>query len=548
MPVPRRDARPASRSTTSWAATTASAAGPRATSSASSRTSSTSTSSGAVEWLANRTGITLQLHDGRRGPRPPAPQAPGRGDGAGRRVVPPAPAHRARRPRRPATTCAAAASTATWPASSGSGWAPDDWDALVRERRHWPADVLRDAGLAFSNRRDRMQDAFRARVMFPIFNEVGDPVAFGGRVLPGQHGPGQVQELARDADLHQVQDPLRAQLGQGRHRADRPGRRVRGLHRRDRLPPRRRRPGRRHLRHGPHRGARPAAEALRQPRGAGLRRRRRRPRRGRAVLRVGAGLRAVGERGRACRPASTPASWPAGTPTALVRCRRRGSALPRPSASIACWPAPADHQRGAGRRGRGGHGGGQRASRASSCATSTPPRWPCAAASPPDDLVRLAEPAAPPAARRGRQPRRRAAGGHRRDDRARRSPSTTGPACGRGCTRCCSTTPPTAPPSGPSTRPTASWPRRSTQAEPAAAELLQRLVVEEPADDPAQEVFHLIRTAALREVRGCCRRPATPPPIRDVRLLEQRLDDPEAGPDAAAQLLGWLETRVGERV
>jgi len=33
-----------------------------------------------------------------------------------------------------------------------------------------------------------------------------------------------------------------------------------------------------------------------------------------------------------------------------------------------------------------------------------------------------------------------------------------------------------------------------------------------------------------------------------VRLLEQQLVDPEAGPDAAAQLLGWLETRVGERV
>ena len=36
--------------------------------------------------------------------------------------------------------------------------------------------------------------------------------------------------------------------------------------------------------------------------------------------------------------------------------------------------------------------------------------------------------------------------------------------------------------------------------------------------------------------------------VRDVRLLEQRLDDPEAGPEAAAQLLGWLETRLGERV
>src|SRR5262249_35591696 len=44
-------------------------------------------------------------------------------------------------------------------------------------------------GLAFVNRRERLQDSFRARLMFPIFNEAGDPVAFGGRVLPGSTDP-----------------------------------------------------------------------------------------------------------------------------------------------------------------------------------------------------------------------------------------------------------------------------------------------------------------------------------------------------------------------
>jgi DNA primase len=68
------------------------------------------------------------------------------------------------------------------------GWAPDDWDALVRTLA-LPADVARDTGLAFVNRRDRLQDSFRARVMFPIFNEAGEPVAFGGRVLPGSDDP-----------------------------------------------------------------------------------------------------------------------------------------------------------------------------------------------------------------------------------------------------------------------------------------------------------------------------------------------------------------------
>jgi DNA primase len=68
------------------------------------------------------------------------------------------------------------------------GWAPDDWDALARALR-LPDDVLRDTGLGFLNRRNRQQDSFRARIMFPIFRADGDPVAFGGRALPGGDGP-----------------------------------------------------------------------------------------------------------------------------------------------------------------------------------------------------------------------------------------------------------------------------------------------------------------------------------------------------------------------
>ena len=68
------------------------------------------------------------------------------------------------------------------------GWAPDDWDALSRGLG-LPADVLRDTGLAFMNRRNQLQDAFRARVLFPIFSADGDAVALGGRVLPGSSDP-----------------------------------------------------------------------------------------------------------------------------------------------------------------------------------------------------------------------------------------------------------------------------------------------------------------------------------------------------------------------
>lgn len=68
------------------------------------------------------------------------------------------------------------------------GWAPDDWDALARFLKV-PDDVLTDTGLGFVNRRNRQQDAFRGRVLFPIFDVQGEPVAFGGRILPGHEGP-----------------------------------------------------------------------------------------------------------------------------------------------------------------------------------------------------------------------------------------------------------------------------------------------------------------------------------------------------------------------
>ena len=68
------------------------------------------------------------------------------------------------------------------------GWAPDEWDALSRGAGV-DAEQLRTVGLAFTNRAGRMQDAFRARVLFPIFSDTGEAVALGGRVLPGSSDP-----------------------------------------------------------------------------------------------------------------------------------------------------------------------------------------------------------------------------------------------------------------------------------------------------------------------------------------------------------------------
>ncbi|HRE03577.1 MAG TPA: DNA primase, partial [Ilumatobacteraceae bacterium] len=78
------------------------------------------------------------------------------------------------------------------------GWAPDDWDALSRESGV-AADSLRDVGLGFLNKRNRMQDSFRARVLFPIFTDTGEPVAFGGRILPGSSDPAKYKNSAETA-------------------------------------------------------------------------------------------------------------------------------------------------------------------------------------------------------------------------------------------------------------------------------------------------------------------------------------------------------------
>ena len=74
------------------------------------------------------------------------------------------------------------------------GWAPDEWDALAKDLgvgadQGMSAQVFSDAGLGFRNKGGRIQDSFRARLLFPIFDPSGKPVGFGGRVLPGGEGP-----------------------------------------------------------------------------------------------------------------------------------------------------------------------------------------------------------------------------------------------------------------------------------------------------------------------------------------------------------------------
>jgi DNA primase len=65
------------------------------------------------------------------------------------------------------------------------GFAPDRFDAVAQflSARKLSRQDLLDAGLCFVNRADRLQDHFRGRVMFPIYDARGDAVGFGGRAL-----------------------------------------------------------------------------------------------------------------------------------------------------------------------------------------------------------------------------------------------------------------------------------------------------------------------------------------------------------------------------
>lgn len=67
----------------------------------------------------------------------------------------------------------------------GLGYAPDSWDALLRQlggdaeaRR-----TLVAAGLAIEREPDRLYDRFRGRLMFPIRDARGRVIGFGGRVI-----------------------------------------------------------------------------------------------------------------------------------------------------------------------------------------------------------------------------------------------------------------------------------------------------------------------------------------------------------------------------
>ena len=66
----------------------------------------------------------------------------------------------------------------------GLGYAPSSGDALLRAlKRKYPEKLLESSGLFSRDQSGRLFDRFRRRILFPISNESGKVIAFGGRSM-----------------------------------------------------------------------------------------------------------------------------------------------------------------------------------------------------------------------------------------------------------------------------------------------------------------------------------------------------------------------------
>jgi len=65
----------------------------------------------------------------------------------------------------------------------GIGYAPDAWQGLEAVFPDYRDPALAECGLVIENEQGRRYDRFRDRIMFPILDQRGNVIAFGGRVL-----------------------------------------------------------------------------------------------------------------------------------------------------------------------------------------------------------------------------------------------------------------------------------------------------------------------------------------------------------------------------
>ncbi|MBI4997873.1 MAG: DNA primase [Rhodocyclales bacterium] len=70
----------------------------------------------------------------------------------------------------------------------GLGYAPDEWQGLEKVFPDYKDPALVECGLVIENEQGRRYDRFRDRIMFPILDQRGNVIGFGGRVI-GQGEP-----------------------------------------------------------------------------------------------------------------------------------------------------------------------------------------------------------------------------------------------------------------------------------------------------------------------------------------------------------------------
>jgi len=69
------------------------------------------------------------------------------------------------------------------------GYAPAGWQNLQTVFPQYEAEALETAGLVVQNEQGRRYDRFRDRIIFPIHNQKGEVIGFGGRVINPEDSP-----------------------------------------------------------------------------------------------------------------------------------------------------------------------------------------------------------------------------------------------------------------------------------------------------------------------------------------------------------------------
>jgi len=69
------------------------------------------------------------------------------------------------------------------------GYAPAGWQSLQGVFSHYESEVMKVAGLVVENEQGRRYDRFRDRIMFPIHDQKGQVIGFGGRVIDPEDTP-----------------------------------------------------------------------------------------------------------------------------------------------------------------------------------------------------------------------------------------------------------------------------------------------------------------------------------------------------------------------